>query len=69
MNIIEYNKKHYKQFKVDLKIDEMENLEMMLKEDKVSKASFLREAIIKYKSERMFRDFNRNRKVREKKYD
>ena len=52
MSKIEYNKKHYKQFKVDLKIEEKENLEKMLKEDNITKASFLRLAISEYIAKR-----------------
>ena len=43
--IQEYNKKHYKTFKVDLKIDEMEKLNNLLKKHKLTKAQFLRDAI------------------------
>lgn len=45
----EYNKKHYKTFKVDLKIVECDELEELLKEDNKSKAQFLRNAIEDYK--------------------
>jgi lipopolysaccharide biosynthesis glycosyltransferase len=41
----DYNKEHYKQFKVFLKIEEYDELNEILKQDKVSKASFLRYAI------------------------
>ena len=47
-----YNKEHYKVFKVDLKKEEHEELENMLKEDKKTKAEFLRESIKKYKEKR-----------------
>lgn len=43
----EYNKKHYKTFKVDLKKEEFEKLENFLKQNNYTKASFLREAIRK----------------------
>ena len=47
-----YNNEHYKVFKVDLKKEEHEELENMLKEDKKTKAEFLRESIEKYKEKR-----------------
>lgn len=43
--IIDYNKEHYKAFKVDLKVEELEELEKLLKEKHKTKAQFLREAI------------------------
>lgn len=43
--IKEYNKAHYKTFKVDLKITEFEELEKILKKAKLTKAQFLRNAI------------------------
>jgi len=43
--IQEYNKEHYKTFKVDLKKEELEELNQILKEKKKTKAQFLREAI------------------------
>lgn len=43
--IQEYNKSHYKTFKVDLKINEWEELEDLLKGLKMTKAEFLRDAI------------------------
>lgn len=43
--IQEYNKEHYKTFKVDLKINEWEELENLLKGLKMTKAEFLRNAI------------------------
>ena len=43
--IQEYNKGHYKTFKVDLKINEWEELENLLKGLKMTKAEFLRDAI------------------------
>ena len=42
---IKYNKEHYKAFKVDLKIDELEQLEVILKTLNKTKAQFLRDAI------------------------
>ena len=48
--IIEYNKEHYKAFKVDLKVEELEELEKILKEKEMTKAQFLRDAIKKIKS-------------------
>ena len=45
--IQQYNKEHYKTFKVDLKIEEMEKLEKILKEKGMTKAQFLRDAIKK----------------------
>lgn len=47
--IQEYNKKHYKTFKVDLKIKEFEELEKILKKAKLTKAQFLRNAIQDFK--------------------
>lgn len=44
-----YNKEHYKTFKVDLKKDEIEELEDLLKKEKLSKAQFLRNAISQFK--------------------
>lgn len=42
-----YNKEHYKAFKVDLKKEELEQLEKLLKEKGITKAQFLRDAIKK----------------------
>jgi len=42
---VKYNKEHYKVFKVDLKIEEAEELERILKGKKLTKAQFLRNAI------------------------
>lgn len=47
--IIDYNKEHYKAFKVDLKVEELEELEKILKEKGITKAQFLREAIDRIK--------------------
>lgn len=41
----EYNKEHYKTFKVDLKKEEFEELDKILKEKGLTKAQFLRNAI------------------------
>lgn len=45
--IQKYNKEHYKSFKVDLKKEEWEQLEKLLKEKGLTKAEFLRDAIKK----------------------
>lgn len=42
----QYNKEHYKTFKVDLRIEEMEQLEEYLKKIHLTKAQFLRYCII-----------------------
>lgn len=41
----EYNKKHYKQLKVQLKPDEMKQLDEQLKRLNISKVQFIRDAI------------------------
>ena len=43
--IKEYNKKHYKAFKVDLKEEELNNINKLLKENNMTKADFLRLSI------------------------
>ena len=43
--IQQYNKEHYKAFKVDLKVEELEELESILKSKGITKAQFLRNAI------------------------
>lgn len=43
--IQEYNKEHYKAFKVDLKVQELDELEALLQKKGLSKAQFLRNAI------------------------
>lgn len=43
--IQEYNKQHYKAFKVDLKVEELESLDELLKKHNLTKAQFLRDAI------------------------
>lgn len=46
----QYNKEHYRTFKVDLKKEELDKLEQMLKELGLTKAQFLRDAIIQVQS-------------------
>ena len=46
----EFNKKHYKAFKVDLKKEEMLELENLLKKFNLTKAQFLRNAIKELKT-------------------
>ena len=41
----EYNKEHYKTFKVDLKKEELEELNKLILERNLTKAQFLRNAI------------------------
>lgn len=48
--IQEYNKEHYRTFKVDLKQEEMQELETMLTSLHLSKAQFLRNAIKELKN-------------------
>lgn len=43
--IKEYNQEHYKTFKVELKKEEKEELDELLKKLGITKASFLRDAI------------------------
>lgn len=43
--IQQYNKEHYKTFKVDLKKEELDNINMLLKEKNMTKADFLRLSI------------------------
>ena len=43
--IKEYNKEHYKAFKVDLKKEELDNINKLLKENNMTKAYFLRLSI------------------------
>lgn len=52
--IQEYNKKHYKTFKVDLKKEEFDELNELLKEKNLTKAKFLRDAIEKLKKKTRF---------------
>lgn len=46
----QYNKEHYRTFKVDLKKEEFDKLEQLLKKEGLTKAQFLREAIIQVQS-------------------
>ena len=50
--IQQYNKEHYKTFKVDLPKKDKEELDGMLKEDNLTKAEFLKRAIEQYKKAR-----------------
>lgn len=43
--IQEYNKEHYRTFKVNLKKEELDELDELLKKERISKAQFLRDAI------------------------
>lgn len=45
-----YIKEHYKTFKVNLKVKEMDSLDKLLKKKGITKAEFLRKAIEKLKS-------------------
>lgn len=47
--IQEYNKEHYKTFKVDLKKNEYDKLDSYLKSKGISKAQYLRNTMIKDK--------------------
>lgn len=47
--IQDYNKAHYRAFKVDLKIEELEELNDLLEKKGLTKAQFLRDAIKKLK--------------------
>lgn len=40
-----YNKEHYKTFKVDLKVEEWDEIDTILKQKGITKAQFLRDAI------------------------
>lgn len=42
---IAFHKQYYSQFRVDLKKEEMEELDLLLKEKNITKAQFLRNAI------------------------
>lgn len=48
--IQEYNREHYKTFKVDLRIDELQELNELLKKEGLTKAAFLRKAIQELKN-------------------
>lgn len=50
--IKEYNKEHYKTFKVDLKKDEWEEIDSLLKEKGITKAQFIRDAIERLKKQK-----------------
>jgi hypothetical protein len=50
--IIAYNKENYARFLVDLPKKDKEDLDKILKEDKMTKADFLRWAINEYKKTR-----------------
>ena len=50
--IKEYNKDHYKTFKVDLKKDEWEEIDSLLKEKGITKAQFIRDAIERLKEQK-----------------
>lgn len=50
----EFNKKNYKQFKVDLKTEEYERLNKNLEKKQITKATFLRKAIEKLESDELF---------------
>ncbi len=47
--IQEYNKEHYRTFKVDLKKEDLGELNKLLKENNITKAQFLRNAIKNFK--------------------
>ena len=46
----QYNKEHYRTFKVDLKKEELDRLEEYLAKKGITKAQFLRDAIIQVQS-------------------
>ena len=48
---MDYRKKHKSQFNVDINKEEKEEIEALLKNNGITKADFLRNAIRKYKSE------------------
>lgn len=52
--IKEYNKKHYKTFKVDLKKEEYDETEKILKEKHLKKSEFLRKSIENLKNNKFF---------------
>ena len=52
--IKEYNKKHYKTFKVDLKKEEYDEAENLLKEKHLKKSEFLRKSIENLKNNKFF---------------
>ena len=51
--INQYAREHYSRFHVDLLKDDKEELDKMLKEDGITKADFLRNAIEEYKKKRI----------------
>lgn len=63
--IQEYNRKHYKAFKVDLRIDELEELNGILKKEGLSKADFLRKAILDLKFQHEVNQAFENKKKKE----
>lgn len=50
----EFNKKNYKQFKVDLKTEEYERLNKNLEKKQITKSTFLRKAIEKLENDELF---------------
>lgn len=54
--IQEYNKEHYKEFRVNMKIDEIKELEKLLKDNHLTKAQLLRNAIDELKHSHNSRD-------------
>lgn len=56
--IQEYNKQHYKTFKVDLKKDEFDELEELLNKKRITKAQFLRDAINNLKKQWYYMEVN-----------
>lgn len=50
--IQKYNREHYSTFKVDLKHEELEELNNLLKEQRLTKAQFLRNAIADLKTKK-----------------
>ena len=51
--IMNYNKTHYKQFKVNLKNEEMNELIKLLKQNNLTKTSFLKKAIENLKNNKL----------------
>lgn len=49
----EFNKKNYRQFKVDLKTEEYDKLNKKLEEKQMTKATFLRKAIEKLENDEL----------------
>lgn len=46
----QYSKDHYKAFKVDLRIDELQELNNLIQKEGITKAAFLRKAIQELKN-------------------